>query len=405
MFYPFSKPMGLTFKPVFNRKGSRNKSGKYSIHIRVTINRRSHYIKTDLPKIKKEYWSGKENKWIKESHPNNHEMNGLLHKHLTDLTDYVLRQNRLNKSVSIDLIKEYYKKIDSNNYFNEYIETYIKNARHLDLATIKVYKTFQKHFNEFNSKVPFTSLNEQLINSFKDYLQIDKKLKGAATKKYFDKFKVICNEAVRSGLLEINNNPFILYKPKIKVEKPRRTYLELKEIKKIQNHVFKEHEKHLELHRDHFIFQCYTGLYYSDLKLLRKSNIELIEGNPFIIGERGKNGNIFTIPVYVFPYALNIIKKYSNSKTDILFAQTITDQKYNEALKKIVKLAEVNKNLTNKVGRHTFAQLLVSHGVPRQMVSKMLGHTKESTTQEYYNMSPLNITNIISAVNFNSKIL
>jgi hypothetical protein len=69
--------MGITFTPVFDRKNLGRKSQLYSIHIRVTINRVSKYLKTKI-KIKKEYWSGKPGKWIKESHPNNFEFNSEL---------------------------------------------------------------------------------------------------------------------------------------------------------------------------------------------------------------------------------------------------------------------------------------------------------------------------------------
>ena len=43
--------MGVTFTPVFNRKGLTNKSGLYSINLRVTIDRKTSYINPKLPRV------------------------------------------------------------------------------------------------------------------------------------------------------------------------------------------------------------------------------------------------------------------------------------------------------------------------------------------------------------------
>ena len=62
----------------------------------------------------------------------------------------------------------------------------------------------------------------------------------------------------------------------------------------------------------------------------------------------------------------------------------ISNQKYNSYLKEIADQAGIKKNLTSYVARHTFATTVtLSNGVPIESVSKMLGHTKISTTQIY----------------------
>jgi len=391
--------LGVTFTPVFNRIGTKNKSGYYSIHLRVTIDRKSNYINPKLPKIKKEFWSGKQNKWVKESHPGSFEMNSLLQRQITELDKFILKLKLYNRPVTFNQIKEFYFKKGDGTVLNEYIDEYIKNIKGLDLNTIKAYKTFQKHFDSFISNVKFSELSEHLIDSFKNYLQIEKGLKGAATKKYFDKFKVICNDAVKNGYLDANQNPFLYYSPKIKVEKPTRIYLEVEEIKAIKNIKFLPNEKHLEVHRDHFLFQVYSGMYYRDLKKLKKDNLLRNNNGYYIIDDRSKNSNKFIIPLYKFPYAEKIIGKYWND-TDLIFTNTISDQKYNSALKTIAGKAKIKKNLTNKVGRHTNVQLWMAMGIERQFVSKMVGHTKESTTQVYYDMSIKNIEPKIKGVNF-----
>jgi site-specific recombinase XerD len=61
-----------------------------------------------------------------------------------------------------------------------------------------------------------------------------------------------------------------------------------------------------------------------------------------------------------------------------------SNQKYNAYLKEIAEICGIKKTLTSHMARHTFATTVtLSNGVPLETVSKMLGHTKLSTTQIY----------------------
>ncbi len=390
--------MGITFKPVFNRLKIKNKSGLYSIHIRVTIDRKAEYINPKLPKIQEKYWSGKQNKWVKESHPNSYEVNSLLQRKLAELDNFIVRTRINERAVTFSSIKDFYFKQGDGTIFNDFAQDYADNTKGFALNTIKVYKTFLKHLNGFNPKIKFAELNEPLLNSFKSYLENEQGLNGGTTKKYFDKFKVICKEAVKKGYLEVNQNPFYISDLRIKVNKPKRTYLELDEIRAIRN--LKLSGQVLEMHRDHFMFQIYSGLYYKDLKDLRKSDLNKNELGLYIMGNRIKNSNAFIIPIYKFPNAERIIEKYWEEESDWVFPKTVSDQKFNDHLKTLAIKAKINKNITNKVARHTNVQIWIGMGVERQFVSKMVGHTEETTTQEYYDVSIHNINSKVANINF-----
>ena len=189
-------------------------------------------------------------------------------------------------------------------------------------------------------------------------------------------------------------------KGEISVEKADRTYLEINEILSLKNLVFKKDDAYLEKHRDFFLFQIYTGLYYVDIKKLKKANLHKNELGYYILDKRSKNNNKVIIPLYKFPFAQYIIDKYWNEDSEYVFKDTIEEQPYNRELKKIAKLASITKNITNKVGRHTNIQLWMSQGVERQFVSKFAGHSKEATTQVYYDISIHNIDSKVQMVNF-----
>ncbi len=82
----------------------------------------------------------------------------------------------------------------------------------------------------------------------------------------------------------------------------------------------------------------------------------------------------------------HIIRKYDqgseNEQEKLL--PVFSNQKVNKYLKEIAEILKINKKLTFHAARHTFATTVtLSNGVPIETVSKLLGHTKLSTTQIY----------------------
>lgn len=65
----------------------------------------------------------------------------------------------------------------------------------------------------------------------------------------------------------------------------------------------------------------------------------------------------------------------------------IEEPTYNRNLKEIAKFAGITKNITNKVARHTNAQLWIRYGAEGAILSKMMGHTKQETTKNYYDVN------------------
>ena len=122
-----------------------------------------------------------------------------------------------------------------------------------------------------------------------------------------------------------------------------------------------------------------------------------------ILGARDKNGNQTIIPLFKFPYAQTILEKYRSRTSDQLVFDKrflIEEPVYNRHLKEIAKLAGIHKNITNKVARHTNAQLWIRYGAEGAVLSKMMGHEKEQTTENYYRIGLREIIEGTKLVNF-----
>ena len=298
-----------------------------------------------------------------------------------------------NKQIAFADIFYHLKKKGDNMIFNDFVREYIRlKPESLEIATWEKYTTFLNHLDEFNPAIPFINLTPSLVKAFKKYLEADKGFTGSTMKVYFDKFKKVVTYAEKENYVHENQTRYLFDDIIIRVNKAKRIYLEIEEIKKIKNARFTQEHLTRMRDRDLFLFQIYTGYYYNDPKAMKKSQlVKDPEYGYFIIGERDKNGNETIIPLYKFPHSNAILEKYAdkNEKSEWLFPRAlfIDSHVYNRTLKKIAKDVGITKDITSKVARHTNAQLWIRYGADRPVVSKMLGHTKEETTKHYYSIN------------------
>jgi integrase len=135
--------------------------------------------------------------------------------------------------------------------------------------------------------------------------------------------------------------------------------------------------------RDMFLFACFTGISYIDLKNLTWKEIVTEEdGSLWISKSRQKTGIPFNVKLLDIP--IQIIERYRDFSKDGLVFNVFCQVKTNKLLKEVAGLCRIDKPLCFHQSRHTFAsQVCLSQGVPIESVSRMLGHTDIATTQRY----------------------
>ena len=253
-------------------------------------------------------------------------------------------------------------------------------------GTLERYQTSLKHTKDFLlwkyniSDINIEKIDHSFIMEYEFYLRSVRKCANNTAVKYIKNFHKIINQCLANGWL--NKDPFANYKSKVK--EVTREFLTEKEIETILNKRFVS--ERLELVRDIFIFSCFTGLAYIDVKQLTLDNISLgIDGDKWIFKNRQKTETASKLPL--LPVAQEIINKYAEHpvcKNENRLLPILSNQKMNAYLKEIVDVCEINKDLTFHIARHTFATTVtLSNGVPLETVSKMLGHTNLKTTQHY----------------------
>lgn len=249
-------------------------------------------------------------------------------------------------------------------------------------GTAERYRTAKKHVEDYINKeyrisdIPVKDVDHKFISGFEYYLKTVRKCSHNTAIKYITNFKKIIRIAYANDW--ISKDPFVGWKAKLKVVD--REFLTKEEIQDIISKEFKI--PRLNQVRDIFIFCCFTGLAYADVKKLSGSDIVIgIDGDRWIKIKRTKTDTRSNVPL--LPVAEEIISKYLNiDSTNLL--PVLSNQKMNSYLKEIADLCGINKNLTTHLARHTFATTVtMSNGVPIESVSKMLGHKSLRTTQHY----------------------
>ena len=183
--------------------------------------------------------------------------------------------------------------------------------------------------------------------------------------------------AQNSGQLAIN--PFAGYL--ISLEPKDRGFLSKEELNSLVSAKMKNAQ--YELVRDLFVFSCFCGLSYSDVKNLTKDNLQTsFDGHLWIITRRQKTNTDSSVRLLEVPK--RIIEKYKGYTRDNRIFPVPSNTSCNNILKKIAKQCGIKTRLTYHLARHTFGTLLtISQGVPIETVSRMMGHTNIKTTQIY----------------------
>ena len=243
----------------------------------------------------------------------------------------------------------------------------------ISVYTVRLLKEFvqQKYKRE---DLYLRELNLNFIQAFHSFLKIDKGMAQNSSTKHLKLLKKIINLAVANSYMSIN--PFITYK--VEREPVEIDFLDEEELRKIIN--FDTPLPRLERTKDMFLFGCFTGLSYIDIKTLAPEHFEKDNtGRIWIKKRRVKTGVLSRIPL--LPIAKLILDKYKGGEK-LLPIQDPAD--INKYLKDIAILCDIKKRITFHTSRHTFASTVtLANNISLEVVSKMLGHTNTRMTTHY----------------------
>ena len=363
---------------IFLRKDQVNKDGKNSVTLRFINNRLKKYYSLRIYVYKKD-WSYahlRVKKSDKEFARKNKLITKFENKAKNIIDSFFLNDRQLSFN---EFSKHLWNKEYNDSSFVEFVSNKL-SKRKLAKQTFKAYKSQLSKMNQFKSKIYFSDLTPSFIHEYKQFIMDELGNNENTTNKSLRILKLFINWAIDDKLMK--ENPFINFK--LKHVDGKREYLTILEMNKLER-LYKSKELKNNLHNvlRYFLFACYTGLRYIDLKEfsfkhIKKSSVNRTE---FEIIEITMHKTKLPVVIPLTNKAKALIpKKYA--KNQRVF-EMISNQKTNQNLKQIMKLTGIDKEITFHCARHTLATIGLEIGMPIEVISKILGHTELKTTQIY----------------------
>lgn len=385
----------MTLKFILREDRPNNRNEK-PLLLRITMNRKTCYIPTNL-KLQSQDWN-QDKEEIRKSYSQHRRANLLLNKMRNDISEIELDLHRKNSNYSVKNIKELYLKDDSQNtdnviiFIEQWINQRFKN-KEIKIGTVLRYEALARKLREFQDPILIHEFNRELIFNFKAYLKNVKKNALNTISSNLSILRAVANELVKQNLLDYADYPF--HNIKLEYEETARRYIDLEDILKIKSLNLKE-ETPLSKTRDIFLFCLYTGFRIGDALRLKCQDIH--DDKIMII--RQKTSDEFT--AYLTDDTIKILEKYRKScqnDSDYLFGiftkenqsdpvRAFAEQRsatalINKYLKKIQKLTEIDVELSTHCARHSLAVNALENGVPLESIKAILGHKDIHTTQIY----------------------
>ncbi|KAA6308412.1 Tyrosine recombinase XerC, partial [termite gut metagenome] len=268
-------------------------------------------------------------------------------------------------------------------------------------ATYEKFATIKKYLQGFDSELTIDALDETRLNDYVNYLRDTKNLRNSTTGKQIDFLKCCLRWSKRKGYP--TNPAFETFKPKLKTTRKKVIFLTWEELNKLREYPIPARKKYLERVRDVFLFCCFTGLRYSDVFNLKRSDVKT--GHIEITTVKTADSLIIELN----NHSRSILEKYK----DVPFERdkalpVIRNQRMNTYLKELGELCGIDEPvgetyykggeridvvapkyalLGSHAGRRTFICNALSLGIPAQVVMKWTGHSDYTAMKPYIDIA------------------
>ncbi|MDR2917258.1 MAG: site-specific integrase [Tannerella sp.] len=308
--------------------------------------------------------------------------------------------NRLNKNVPQEPEQQEAPTISFRDIFDEFVRECGSQNNWTD-STYEKFAATKRHLENFDANLTFEALNENKLTEYVNFLRDKKNLRNSTIGKQMGFLKWFLRWGKKKGYN--NNIAFETFAPKLKTTQKKVIFLTWAELTALREYQIPETKKYLDRVRDVFLFQCFTGLRYSDVFNLRRSDVK----KNHIEVTTVKTADSLIIELN--NHSKTILDKYK----DVHFEHdkvlpVITNQKMNDYLKELAELAEINEpvretyyrgnqridEITPKyallgthAGRRTFICNALSLGIPAQVVMKWTGHSDYKAMKPYIDIA------------------
>ena len=268
-------------------------------------------------------------------------------------------------------------------------------------STFEKFAAVKNHLTNFREGLTFEFFDERGLNDYVGYLRDVKEMRNTTIGKQLSFLKWFLRWAFKKGVHQ--NNAYDSYKPKLKSTQKKIIFLTWDELNRLREFKIPSNKQALERVRDVFLFQCFTGLRYSDVFNLRRSDIK---GDHIEVTTVKTSDSLI---IELNNHSKAILDKYKDvAFEDDKVLPVITNQKMNDYLKELAEMAGIDEpvrqtyykgneridDVTPKyallgthAGRRTFICNALALGIPPQVVMKWTGHSDYKAMKPYIDIA------------------
>ena len=290
------------------------------------------------------------------------------------------------------------------NAFYKVFDEFVRDCGRQNDWTDSTYEKFaavKNHLINFRNELTFDFFDEKGLNDYVTYLRDVKEMRNSTIGKQLSFLKWFLRWAFKKGVHQ--NNAYDSYKPKLKSTQKKIIFLTWEELNKLREFEIPAAKQALDRVRDVFLFQCFTGLRYSDVFNLRKSDIK---GDHIEVTTVKTSDSLI---IELNKHSKAILDKYKDvAFEDNKVLPVITNQKMNDYLKELAELAGIDEPvrqtyyrgneridevtpkyalLGTHAGRRTFICNALALGIPPQVVMKWTGHSDYKAMKPYIDIA------------------
>ena len=290
------------------------------------------------------------------------------------------------------------------NAFYKVFDEFVRDCGRQNDWTDSTYEKFaavKNHLMNFRDELTFEFFNERGLNDYVGYLRDVKEMRNSTIGKQLSFLKWFLRWAYKKGVHQ--NNAYDSYKPKLKSTQKKIIFLTWNELNRLREFKIPSNKQALERVRDVFLFQCFTGLRYSDVFNLRRSDIK---GDHIEVTTVKTSDSLI---IELNNHSKAILDKYKDvAFEDDKVLPVITNQKMNDYLKELAEMAGIDEpvrqtyykgneridDVTPKyallgthAGRRTFICNALALGIPPQVVMKWTGHSDYKAMKPYIDIA------------------
>ena len=310
--------------------------------------------------------------------------------------------NRYGQNEKIELASADTSNVPSNFYeaFDDFVRV-CGRQNDWTHSTFEKFAAVKNHLKNFRSELSFDFFDEEGLTEYVQYLREVREMRNSTIGKQLSFLKWFLRWSFKQGMH--SNNAYDTFKPKLKDTQKKIIFLTWEELNRLREFKIPPTKQALERVRDVFLFQCFTGLRYSDVFNLRRSDIK---GDHIEVTTVKTSDSLI---IELNDHSKAILEKYKDVEFENDKAlPVITNQKMNDYLKELAELAEINEPvrqtyykgneridevtpkyalLGTHAGRRTFICNALALGIPPQVVMKWTGHSDYKAMKPYIDIA------------------